>query len=157
MQEEHQKTKRRWLAILLGASLTLNLLVVGLIAGMALRFHGKSDRSPPSFGPALYRALPDADRKALRERMHQADRGDRQTRQEGFKDLTLALRAVPFDPDALAGIVEQQTALRVHTQQSLGEAWLVVVEKMTDAQRSSYADRLDTYVKRGKWKKRRHD
>lgn len=48
---ENSKPKRRWVPVLLVASLALNLLVAGVVFGTAMRFKGEDEaRKPPGFG-----------------------------------------------------------------------------------------------------------
>ena len=148
---EKKFKKRRWLPILLGVSLALNLLVVGVIVGTVLRFRGGDGmRHAPSFGPALYRALPEEDRKALRARLrHDHEEGSRK-RQEDFKALANALRAVPFDSGAVETLIDEQAEARAAGHMALNQAWLDRVSRMTDAERADYADRLEEVIERGK-------
>ncbi|TMV08011.1 periplasmic heavy metal sensor [Ruegeria sediminis] len=150
MSEEKPKT-RRWLPILLGLSLALNLLVVGVVLGTAMRFRGgEGMRHAPSFGPVLYRALPEEDRKALRGQLRRDHEASSHERREDFEALADALRAVPFDPDAVQVLIGAQAAHRAETHMALNRAWLERVSAMSDAQRAAYAERVEEAVERGK-------
>ncbi|MEX0320218.1 MULTISPECIES: periplasmic heavy metal sensor [unclassified Ruegeria] len=148
--------KRRWPRILLGVSLALNLLVIGLVAGTVLRFRGDG-RHPPAFGPALYRALPDADRKALHGELRGRHDGGSKSRGEDFRALAEALRAVPFEPGAVEAVIEAQAQARAEVHKSLNQAWLARVSDMSDTERADYADRLEEVVRKGDRRRRHRD
>lgn len=157
MSDEKPK-KRRWLPILLGVSLALNLVVVGVIAGAALRFHGDERmRHTPGFGPVLYRALPEEDRKALRSQLRREHREGSKEREEDFGALTEALRAVPFDTTSVQALMDQQAEGRAAAHMALNRAWLDRVSRMTDDERREYADRIEEVIEHGKRHKRDRD
>lgn len=134
---------RLWLRIVLGVSLALNLAVVGLGLGAAIRFGGPDRARPPlPLGAMLYRELPREDRRALRD-----DRlGTRPERAERRRaeavELDAALRAVPFDPARVGDFLAAQSRQRNELEQALRAAWLARVSKMSDSARAAYADRL---------------
>ena len=148
---------RLWLRILLGVSLALNLLVVGLVGGAMWRFGGPDGTRPPprTIGAALYRALPREDRRALLAQSRGKFPGVRDGRRKaGIQAVSAALRATPFDADAVMAILEAQAAARDDLQKSLQRAWLVRVGAMSAEQRRLYADRLERGQER-RWFKRR--
>ena len=149
--------KRRWMPVLLVISLAVNLLVVGIVLGTALRFKG-GDRAriPPGFGPALYHALPRDDRKALRGQLSDLRSKGSDRRGQDFNALSAALRTVPFDPTQVALLLEQQAQVTVELQEALHQEWLAHVTAMSDDDRLIYADRLEEVVKRGLHRKRKH-
>lgn len=141
----------RWLLI---GSLTLNLLIIGLVAGMALRFGA----GPPQmiaerslgFGPwsgGLEREDYNALRKGFEAKgqdLRAAARADRAARAA----LVAALRAEPFDPAALDAIIaemQQRTLERLELGQTLIRAHVLA---MTPAARHAFADRLERSLKR---------
>lgn len=142
--------RRIWLRILLGASLALNLLVVGLAIGAALRFGGPDGarRPPPSMGATLYREMSRADRKAFRAAMHDAPRDRQENRRAEAKRLGAVLRATPFDAGAVLAVLADQAQHRAQWQSAVNEAWLARVAAMTDAERAAYATRLETALTR---------
>ncbi|MGI9367536.1 MAG: periplasmic heavy metal sensor [Ruegeria sp.] len=153
---ENPEKKRRWMPILLTASLALNLLVVGLVIGTALRFRdGNRGRIPPGFASALFRALPDSDRKVLRGEM--ADRHSRGTdrRADDFNLIGQALRAVPFDPTEVKVLLDRQAQSNVKLQRDLHDAWLARITAMSNEERASYVNRLEEVVKKGPRRKKR--
>lgn len=144
---ETVKQPRRWMTILLVASLGLNLLVAGVLLGAVLRFRGDHVDVPPGFGPALFRALPETDRKALRDELFDEHRRGARQRAQDFAELGEALRAVPFDPVLVENVLKEQAATTALIQSNLQKKWLSRVTKMTDAERKAYADRLEQVVK----------
>lgn len=133
--------------IALIVSLALNLALVGLIAGAALRHHRGigpgGDRA--AFAPYLD-ALPRADRGHLRSEMFHRMPGLRdlgRERSEDFAAFLGALRAEPFDPAAAAAVLDRQTG---RAAQRLAEGRALFLERiaaMSRAERMHYADRLE--------------
>ena len=143
------KPKRRWVTVLLTVSLALNLLVAGVALGTVYRVKGSDhSKTPPGFGPALYRALPKEDRTALRGELSERHVRGAKLRSQDFSKLEAALRADPFDPSAVQSLLQQQAQSMVEMQSALQEKWLARVTAMTDAERQAYADRLQEVVKR---------
>jgi uncharacterized membrane protein len=142
----------RWLLI---GSLTLNLLVVGVVAGVALRFAG-GDRLPPpaerslGFGP-WSGGLERQDYRALRRGFEAAGTDLRSVWREERADrqaLVAALRAEPFDAaalDAVAGRMQARTLERLALGQRLIRDHVLA---MSPAERAAFADRLDRSLRR---------
>ena len=147
---ENSKPKRRWVPVLLVASLALNLLVAGAVFGTAMRFKGEDEaRKPPGFGPALFRALPKPERKALRADLSGLRDKGADARDRDFDALNLALRQVPFDPAAVETLLQEQAQSMARMQAALQQQWLVRISAMTDSERLIYADRLVDIIERG--------
>lgn len=143
---------RGWIRILLGVSLALNLAVIGLAVGAALRLGGPGAdrRPPPPVGALLYRELPREDRRLLRSHAI----GDRDTRharrQADALAVDAALRATPFDRAALQAVLDRQAQHRIDRQRSVQRAWLERVSRMSAEDRAAYADRLQEALRRHK-------
>lgn len=152
MTDTNTKGSSKLVRTLLILSLGLNLLVVG--AGVGMFFAGdKADKPPRSrdigFGPYT-RALSDDDRKALRSALVQNERDTKLGRgamKKSFDDLLGALRADPFDPDAVNAVFDAQ--LNVMTQrQRLGMQ--IMANRLVQAtpdERAAFADRLENGLK----------
>ena len=141
---------RTWVRVLLGVSLALNLAVVGIAAGAALRF-GKPDgthRPPPPIGALLYRELSREDRKEMRSRAAETRQSHGDRRKDEVAQIDAALRAVPFDPVALNEVLSAQTRKREAFQDEVQQLWLKRVSEMSDKERAAYADRLKHAVER---------
>ena len=153
--ETHKWPRTR---ILLVASLALNLLVVGLVAGSWLsggdgKGKGNERHAEHSLRLGPYaRAFSKEERAELR-RAFEARKpwfNERRQAMRNFaKELVVVVRTAPFDPDALAELLERQnvlqTAVRAEGQTILAER----LTAMTDAQRKSFADRIEQGLKRG--------
>ena len=157
--ETNPKPRRNWGRIALVISLGVNLLIVGLVAGAML--HGPRDRGgnpgPRDLGRELglgpfVQALPGADRRAIGDAFRReagAFRANREEMRALFESLLAALRAEPYDSDALRNLVEEQAA-KVNERQALGRKLLLErIEAMSPAQRAKYADALDKSLRRG--------
>ncbi|GAA6190540.1 periplasmic heavy metal sensor [Phaeobacter sp. NW0010-22] len=159
MSEPKQKS-RLWLRILLGVSLSLNLLVVGLAVGAVMRLGGPDGMRPPpsSLGSALFRAMP----REHRSEMHQKFRDRRSDKGKAkIKDaqaVAALLRAVPFDAAALTEALKKQKQDRDAFFETLQVSWLERINLMSDAERSEYADRLENMAKhKRKWSDRKRE
>lgn len=143
----------RGVRIALGVSVALNLLVVGLVAGAVLRDGGPRERMVRDldFGP-FTEALSREDRAALRRAFLQRSPGMQDMRQQmrqDFRALLAALRAEPFDPDALRGVLVNQQA-RMAERVSLGqELMLERLSVMAPQERAAFADRLEQRLRHG--------
>jgi uncharacterized membrane protein len=140
----------RFMRILLVTSLALNLLVAGLAAGWALRHAGGAQPSRPDMaGGPLTRALSDADRREIGQRMRQAWReadGGRADLRDSYDALVADLRAVPFDAARVSARMRQHRE-RFAMRFEMGQDVLVRhLSRMTEAERRAYADRLEDRI-----------
>lgn len=143
--------KTRGTQIALALSVTLNLVVAGIVAGAVLRGppdHGPKDREF-SFGP-FSQAMTPEQRRDLRQQILKASPDLRQTKQEMRDDLgrvVAALRAKPFDAKVFADLMEAQHT-RLAEQIAIGsKALSSFLMAMDDAQRLEFADRLEQRLK----------
>lgn len=140
----------RWMRVLLVVSLAVNLAVVGVVAGWALRHGGHHPSRLDMAGGPLTRALNDEDRRAIGQRMREVWRergGNRAGIRSSFDALVVDLRAVPFDPDRVAERMREQRegfAARFEMGQDVLISHLAA---MSDADRAAYADRLEARIK----------
>lgn len=134
----------KWVRVVFGVSLGLNLLVIGLLVGTIMRFGDTEGRRPPphSMGTALYRELPHEDRKALRKSSQMRASHSKEQRIAEAEAFTAALRASPFDKDAVKTVLNEQAKYRLEWQETAQIAWLERVSQMSVEARSEYADRL---------------
>lgn len=159
--EPAQPRTRTWVRVALVVSLALNLLVLGMIGGAVIN-HGRGDpravTGPADLGP-YGRALSDADRAALRKAIRAEGprlRENREAVRAGFRELTGALRAEPYDHARVTAIIEGQQA-RVEAQVDLLRALMLDrVAQMTPAERAGFADRLEEVLRHGPPRDRDH-
>ncbi|MAM62836.1 periplasmic heavy metal sensor [Maritimibacter sp. UBA3975] len=150
---------RTWVKVLLAVSLTLNLMVLGVILGGWLGDHSRrGDHGPRderrAFDPALgpfSRALPDPYRDravtALRDRA--GDFQDNRAELAGQVSQMIALlRAEPFDAEALRGVMAAQTEIFAQRSQVGRAVVLDQIEQMSAADRAQLAERLETGFRR---------
>ena len=138
------------LRIVFGLSLALNLLIVGIVAGFLLRGGPVRDLSAGmQTGRMLYRELPKENREVLRRALRtNVDRTVLQSARIG-PELNAALRAEPFDPDALIVLLDRQADALRAGQEVMRDQWLGIVTEMSPEERATYADRLHEAAKRG--------
>lgn len=147
MEQETKPGRRLWMRLLLGGSLALNLLFVGLFVGAAMRFGGPDRKPPqPSVGAALFREMPREHRRALFSTMRSHHDIDGSRRASEAQAVVQALRAQPFDPDALSRVVGQQLNRRSTWLAATQDDWLARVAEMSAQDREAYADRIEQAV-----------
>ncbi|MEX3314831.1 periplasmic heavy metal sensor [Sulfitobacter sp. PS-8MA] len=150
---------RRLLRWALGLSLALNLLVLSAIGGALWRHRGMGpgrDHLPGlrSYATPYVQALPQERRRALHRDMHagqQAPHLNRQARRAHYAQMLAALRAEPFDPAAAQAVLTRQSDAVASVQTAAHAAWLAQVGAMSTAERSAYADALETQLKDRAW------
>lgn len=134
---------RLW-RIVLVCSLALNLAVAGIVVGSlaAGRF---GDGPPRSFdlgiGPVA-RALSPQERRDVVRSLRQ----DRMLRDVDLRARVRAmvdvLKAEPFAPDALRGLLDEQNTQMSNVQSKAQDALLAAIADMTPARRQEFADQL---------------
>lgn len=143
----------RSIRILLILSLALNLLVVGLVAGAwAFGPHHRQPRGVDLVLGPVARALDEEDRRAIRDRLIEQPelrRSGRAERRETQQALITALRAEPFDPDALASLLDAEQNRAQAVQRAAREAFLARLAEMEPQARRDFADRLASEMRRG--------
>lgn len=153
MQQDKPAPRRRlWLRILLGASLALNLLVVGLAVGAALRFGGPDGarRPPPVLGAMLYRELPREERKAVRREMRERSVDPGPGRKAATREVAALIRKSPFDTAALEMLLQEQFERRETWQAMANTVLIEQLGRMSDDARQAYADRLEDALERSR-------
>ncbi|HMO09534.1 MAG TPA: periplasmic heavy metal sensor [Paracoccaceae bacterium] len=146
----------RWMRVLLVVSLALNLAVAGLVAGAMLRgpWSGDGPRAvsvrDPGLGPYAA-ALSEEDRSVLRRALR-ARLPDLRAARAGFQaDMQAvlgALRAEPFDPEALRAAMDRSSARLTETV-AIGQAMVFDrIAALGPAERRAFADRLEAALDR---------
>lgn len=142
-----------WMRILLIGSLSINLLVVGMVIGTIASGGGPGqgrDAAREAGGSPFVRALAPNDRRGLMRDMiaeRRTLRDSRETLRTRFDALLTALRAETFDADAVAQLLEDQRAATL-ARNKIGEtAILARVASMTLQERRAYADRLEAEIR----------
>lgn len=145
---------KRWVKWLLIASLALNLLLIGAGVGGVLRawrMAGDAGQQPQAELMLLWRALPDADRRALRD-LDVAGRPDRgQVRARIAADIAAVqalLVAEPFDRAALEARLIAVRARSSERADLVLARMLDRISAMPAADRAALADRLDRRARR---------
>lgn len=141
---------KRW-RLAFYSSLAVNLLFLGVVGGAILK--GPPPRmsgGDPGLG-AYAEALDDNDRKALRSEFRGRESSVRAVRKaisEQQNAVIAALRARPFEPEALDSALQRQHAT-IAEQVAIGQQMLRDrLVAMTDDQRAAFADRLERSQKR---------
>jgi uncharacterized membrane protein len=130
--------------IVLAVSLAVNLAVVGLALGFAVR---GTDGKPPrdfelSLGPVARALLPE-DRQAIREALKQSpDMPPRRPRADDIADLVAALSADPYDPDVLRAALAKPVERAAKVQDIAATMLANRIDAMSAADRIGLAGRL---------------
>lgn len=139
--------KFNWKKTLFVASLALNVLVIGTLAGAAFKHKGndKPNMSATMQG-AMIRALPQEQRRLLGQKIRGDGNGFKKQRSQSREVKTAlkdAISAVPFDADALRTVFERQKQVR-STFADRGDAlWIELITKMSDEERAEFAKAID--------------
>lgn len=153
----------RWMRWLLVASLAVNLFVLALAIGAAWRVGGPGEprfRAQAVPGSAYARALAPEDRRAIRDGMfadRDAFRREIRSQRAAQARLLDALRAEPFDPEAIRVHIATQTEA---ANARLSRSQALLVERllgMSAQERRAYADRLEQRLRRRGTNGRRDD
>ena len=150
-----------WVKVLLALSLALNLAIVGLAAGAALRDGGPPMRGDRDFGfGPLGEALDRDDRKALRKAFLDSFPALKQGRaalRGDFDTLAAVLRAPDLDPAALDAALAQIASRNAEMLARGRDIIADHLKAMDAAGRAAFADRLEKAMDRAARHDRRHD
>lgn len=145
----------RGMRIALILSLTLNLLILGIMGGAMLAHGGRDDPRRVrdiGFGPYTD-ALSPEDRKALRDAFLKAKPDFRASREEARSDvaaLAAAIRAEPYDRGAVEAVMASQAA-RIEDRLQLGRGLLLDrLDAMGAEARTALAERMETMRLKGR-------
>ena len=162
-EEKPSARKRNWPKILLYSSLCLNLVLVGLIAGVLaygmFRYDRNVDRmlNPAGLGVIVGTLDPDMRSKlAVKVRKGGFEHiGYSADGEEHFEAFMATLKAMPFQPEELdRRFAEQRDAFTGRMEKSqliLGD----LIKSMTDAERQELAGRLENRYDWPRRKRRR--
>lgn len=153
-QQKPDRTQRR-MRWVIGLSLALNLVFIGVFAGAALRFQrdgGAARASAPpiqSYGAPLARSLPrEARRELIMGMRKMPGMPNRRERRALYQEMLTALRANPFDAAQVEAIFARQGDVAQKVQTFATGRWLSLVSEMTPAERLVVADRLEEALRR---------
>ncbi|MBW6505841.1 MAG: periplasmic heavy metal sensor [Rhodobacteraceae bacterium] len=144
----------RWMRGALIASLTVNLLVLGIVAGGALNIaqHGPRQAIADITLGTFTEALSAEDREALRMAAEAESLGLREMNRAAREDylrLIEAVRAEPWD-DAAARAAIAAYGVRTHDRLAAGERLMLQrLSAMGPQGRREFADRLEETLRRG--------
>ena len=137
-----------WMRLTLLVSIALNVLIIGAAVGFVLTGgpDRKPDRDRTDFGSFYMRALTDDDRRALRREFVSDLQKQGRDRGAVLVDLRTTLdtlRASPFDPDAFASAMAEQSRARAQRDEMGRQILANRIARMSDAERGAYADRIE--------------
>lgn len=148
---EKPKNGRRGRRILLIASLALNVVVVCVAIGafVGIRNHDGPSMEAGRFSAVYVRALEHEDRRAIGKHIrkaYRADRSDRQADRDRVVQMVAVLKADPLDATALRNVRQALDESAQRRRMVAFDVWLGYVEKMTNEQRTAYADRMQNVL-----------
>jgi uncharacterized membrane protein len=145
---------KRWPKVLLAGSLTLNLLVLGMVAGAQFR-DGRDQRlAPPPNRTALHDSglapFFDAMPREARGRLSQAIRGrgqplgpNRATLAQELRGMIAVLKAERYDAQAMAGLMTAQQQRAADRAATGRDILLEQIGAMSAQERATFADELE--------------
>lgn len=153
MTQEQQKPSRcpRWVKIALAVSLSVNLLIVGLVGGMAFRSDKMGPPRMTDAGGAYTQALTVKDRRDIGRiigRELQELRKDRATVLGEYQGMLEVLRTEPFDRAAAAQVLERQSSIFEQRRKAGETALLNRLEAMSVEERAAFVERLEKGIQR---------
>lgn len=142
-----------WWRLVLVASLALNLLLLGLLAGGALQAWQTPAQPALAEMRALWQVLPAETRRSLRsdfQRRDGAERGIGQARQGAAMApaLPALLRAEPFDDAALASAMQAARTQRAERALRAEQALARHLAALPAEERAAIADKLEERLER---------
>ena len=148
MNEQPKTAIPKGMKILLVASLVLNIAVLGLIAGLALR--GPTGAARPGNLPSdgligMHRALPDGPRRAVRREFfaRREELGDMRHQSEQLrKALPELVEAEPVDIGAVRENLQAQRGVLANFGDQAMDVLVAGIEKMTPEERAEFAANL---------------
>lgn len=147
----------RGFKVILGLSLALNLIVIGVVVGAGVRGGGPMRGGGMSnYAIPYVMALPKEDRRAIFKSLRGKDGlPDRGARRALYQDMVSALKAEPFDPAAVQSVLDAQSSANVSVLTAAQVAWTERVTAMSPQKRAEYAGRVEEVLKRGPRKGKR--
>ena len=139
--------RRSWLKLAFGASLAVNLFLVGLVGGQV--FSSEPDERPNR--PRGYSLHPRVMMQALPEERHEAIRAFYAEARKGMGrswrgigeirgEIDAALRAQPFDPDVLRAAQRREVEARAALRNEQNDDISALLASLTDEDRTMIAD-----------------
>ncbi|MRU14608.1 periplasmic heavy metal sensor [Roseovarius sp. A21] len=154
---EKKAGMRPWLKVVFALSLALNLLVLGVVGGVALRHGGFDGRHHHMAGGPMTRALSQEDKRVvareMRRNYREQGRDGRAAYGAAMQQLVEGLRAEPFDP---APVATQMARMREMLGRRVAIGQQVLLEHLAQMEpeaRHAFAGRLEEAMKR-RWKDR---
>lgn len=147
------KTTQRWQRGILVASLALNLIIIGLVAGVMLSGGppNGAQRFDLTAGP-LTRAMDDTHREAVRAALRDSgafERADRGAMQADMRALVAALRADTFDQARFTEVMLRQRNRLQAGQDTVLAVVSAQIGNMSVQDRAAFADRLEQQLRQG--------
>ena len=141
----------RFLRVALFLSLALNLAFVGLVAGQVWK--AQDGRRPDAvadlgLGPVA-RALSPAERADLGRDLRRGGGDARRDRRANAEALLAAIRAEPFDPEAVIALLSEQRDRRLAEQARAQRVFAERLAAMSPERRAEFAAALAADLRRG--------
>ena len=141
--------RSRWLIGLLAVSILLNLVLIGFAIG---RHSGGGAMFDPVRGyPHWVRTLPEERKEELRPLVvaHlRSMRGDLRALRRNGRQISIALRADPFDAEALANALQQMRTHHGEVQLQGHRSLVDLATQLTSSERQALADYLQRHPER---------
>lgn len=143
----------RWLKISLVASLALNLVVVGMFAGHAIR----DDRDGGGAGRQIewiIKLMPESRRdfaKAEFEPLREVLALEQRKRLQHLAEIVDAIGSDPFVPETLSAVLETRRLSSIKRREIVQEQLVATLNEFTADERREFADNIEEQIR--KWQK----
>lgn len=141
---------------LLVLSLTGNLVVIGIVAGHAIRDSDRKHGVDRQIAWIL-RLVPDNRRQMAEAEfapVHDAIVAAREDRRRQLDQVVAIIRTEPFEKATLAQSLDALGSMRTDRRDAVRQALVSILARFTPAERATFADRLEDSMQR--WRER-HD
>ncbi|MEO0429285.1 MAG: periplasmic heavy metal sensor [Pseudomonadota bacterium] len=141
----------RWMSLLLIGSLAVNLLVVGVVSGTAIRSMASDDDGLNRRERRMQRLLPESHHEAWKYTVH-AGESEKAAIWESItvvhSRMVTILRKDPFEPEAFGRAFQERVTLQGKMLGLTGRQLLSMASTMNAAERAVMADRMEEAVAR---------
>ncbi len=145
----------RWVKIALVASFALNLIVVGMFAGHAIRDDNRSGGANRQI-EWIVKLMPKERHdfaKAEFEPLREVLALEQRKRLQHLAEIVDAIRSEPFVPETLSAVLETRRISSIKRREIVQEQLVTTLDGFTDSERQEFANNIEEQIR--KWQKAR--
>ncbi len=151
--ETNQRTATgcpRWVKIALIGSLALNLIVIGMFAGHAIR-DTRDGASANRQVEWIIRLMPEKRRdfaKAEFEPLREVLALEQRKRLQHLAEIVDAIRSDPFVPETLSAVLETRRLASIKRREIVQEQLVTTLNEFTASERLEFANNIDDQIRK---------